>query len=311
MSHFTVLVVTKTFETEELEAALQPFHEYECTDIDDEYVIDVDKTEEVEKWLVETLFVGKDEAGKLDYHYTADKAAHVCKEFTEMTRREFYELDKRDIEDEIKDWFGYKKREGKYYQHTNPNAKWDWWIVGGRWTGFFDLKPGKVGELGRPGVMTPNPENGRFDRALKKDIDFDHMKKTEGEKAEREWDKAQAIIDGREFKTWGECREANENPQDAREAYGSQQVIKDFREAFGPFNDIEKYCIPKEEFVRSAQASAYSTFAVLMDGEWKERGSMGWWGIVTDGKDNWEGDFLDLMDSIPEDAVLTVVDCHI
>jgi len=65
MSHFTVLVVTDT--AEELEAALQPFHEYECTGIEDEYVIDVDRTDEVTEFLEKTVWVGeKKDGGGLD-----------------------------------------------------------------------------------------------------------------------------------------------------------------------------------------------------------------------------------------------------
>ena len=42
MSHFVVLVVGN-----DIEKQLQPFHEFECTGIDDEYVQDVDITDEV------------------------------------------------------------------------------------------------------------------------------------------------------------------------------------------------------------------------------------------------------------------------
>ena len=49
MSHFTVLVITPDNNPGTLEAALQPFHEYECTGIEDQYVVDVDVTDEVEK----------------------------------------------------------------------------------------------------------------------------------------------------------------------------------------------------------------------------------------------------------------------
>ena len=49
MSHFAVLVITEQEPIDDvLSAALQPFHEYECTGIDDKYVVDVDVTDEVE-----------------------------------------------------------------------------------------------------------------------------------------------------------------------------------------------------------------------------------------------------------------------
>lgn len=45
MSHFTVLVLHKKFE--ELDAILQPFHEYECTGIKDQYVVGLDEHDDV------------------------------------------------------------------------------------------------------------------------------------------------------------------------------------------------------------------------------------------------------------------------
>src|SRR5690606_18805090 len=47
MSHFSLLVVTEKEPTQDLLAArLQPFHEFECTGVDDQYVENVDRTAE-------------------------------------------------------------------------------------------------------------------------------------------------------------------------------------------------------------------------------------------------------------------------
>jgi hypothetical protein len=46
------------------------------------------------------------------------------------------------------------------YDNTNPNGKWDWYSLGGRWSDFFKIK---------------NKETC-LDCALKKDIDFEGMK---------------------------------------------------------------------------------------------------------------------------------------
>ena len=54
MSHFTVLVVTNEKPTGEvLEKALAPFHEFECTGVDNEYVQDIDVTEKLRKEYLE------------------------------------------------------------------------------------------------------------------------------------------------------------------------------------------------------------------------------------------------------------------
>jgi len=43
------------------------------------------------------------------------------------------------FEDFAKEWHGHNERPYGYW--TNSNAKWDWWQVGGRWTGLLKLKP--------------------------------------------------------------------------------------------------------------------------------------------------------------------------
>ena len=42
-----------------------------------------------------------------------------------------------------KEYYGYNKREGRYGYMSNPDAKWDWYSVGGRWDGFLINKEGK------------------------------------------------------------------------------------------------------------------------------------------------------------------------
>ncbi len=44
------------------------------------------------------------------------------------------------FEDYIENFCGYEKDpvEDRYGYWQNPNAKWDWWVIGGRWDGYFD-----------------------------------------------------------------------------------------------------------------------------------------------------------------------------
>ncbi|QIG76052.1 hypothetical protein EVC24_031 [Rhizobium phage RHph_I4] len=66
MSHFSVIVVTDKLDESELAAKLQPFHEFECTGMSDQYVIDVDKTEEARAEYEEyKVTKWKDAAGEL------------------------------------------------------------------------------------------------------------------------------------------------------------------------------------------------------------------------------------------------------
>ena len=43
-----------------------------------------------------------------------------------------------------KDYFGYRKVNGKYGYMSNPNAKYDWYSEGGRWNGYLTNKEGNT-----------------------------------------------------------------------------------------------------------------------------------------------------------------------
>lgn len=55
-----------------------------------------------------------------------------------------------------------------YYE--NPNAKWDWYLLGGRWTGSIKLKIGSNGNTGQVSLIMGSINPG-IDQAKKKDID--------------------------------------------------------------------------------------------------------------------------------------------
>ena len=58
-------------------------------------------------------------------------------------------------------------------------------------------------------------------------------------------------------------------------------------------------------------APPLSSWAVVMDGQWFEKGKMGWWGMSSGDKADWEDRFNDLFGLIREDQWVCVVDCHI
>ncbi len=203
MSHFTVAVITPQQPSEdELAAILQPWHEYECTDVDDEYVIDVDVTDDL----------------RADFEEYADEG--------------------QSFEEFVPDWSSAEIRsDGRAYRHTNPNAKWDWWKIGGRWTGLLKLKPGAQGELGTPGLFTSAAEPGTADQARIGDVDTEAM---------------------------------------------------------------------------ATAGAPLRTFAIVKDGQWFERGKMGWFACVADEKPEkqWSEEFANLLAASPDDFI-TIVDCHI
>lgn len=284
--------------------ALQPYHEFECTGTDDKYVIDQDLTEEARK----------------EYDSQPDK-------------------DKRSFAAFINDWYGLKALAAhdqqpdlagdhkyghvqldergevvKVVKRTNPNKKWDWWVIGGRFSGRITLKPGAQGTHGKPGVFG-NPTG--IDQCNKGDIDFDTMKAENARLAAEQYDHFATVTQGTEFPpTWKEVREKYEEDKIdlARAEYANFPMIKAMRadkklswcspEAFGP---------DKQAFIDQSVKKTLVPFAMLVNGKWHERGSMGWFGMVSDEKEqtSWEDEFQALFDAVPDDETITMVDCHI
>lgn len=231
------------------------------------------------------------------------------------------------------DYSGYRMDEerGEYGYWENPHRKWDWYQIGGRWSGFFKLKDGAEGELGRRSLLDDSEDTRkaerRADQARKCDIDFEAMRNEAGEDAGQRWDMVQEVCGAHidTFIPWAKMRELHAGNIDAaREAYHQQEAKKALWEASRDLDrddpkralawlDLEEYQCSREAFVQRARDGACSTFAVLKDGEWYERGEMGWWGMVADEKEasEWNAQFAKLIDGLPEDTLLTVIDAHI
>jgi hypothetical protein len=357
MSHFTVLVIG-----DDVEKQLQGYHEFECTGIDDEYVVDVDKTAEFEEEFINgtqkmLLIEGRiEEPYQEKYKFLTpgqeDRPAILrTHEYKYPPGAELTDIPHHAVYDSFREfvvkWHGYDE-DGKYARfvddesakhgvriidRTNPNAKWDWWTVGGRWTGHFRLrddidmaaikkfrKADHVPRCGDPGLMTKPASAGRADSCLKQDIDIDGMRNEAAAIANAKYDRFEAATAGLEpAPRWKEVREAHEDIDAARDAYGKYPWVMALREnALDPFGDdaVDYYFIGqggRERFVKRARDTALSTFAVVKDGKWYESGNMGWWGIVSDAKELhvWLDEFNKLIDDLPGDTLLTVVDCHI
>lgn len=70
--------------------------------------------------------------------------------------------------------YEYNEEEEAWGYWGNPNAKWDWYQMGGRWYGYFQLLDGKSGILGERSLVVSFSEQSQVaDSALKKDINWD------------------------------------------------------------------------------------------------------------------------------------------
>lgn len=287
MSHFALLVIG-----ENIEKQLRPFHEFECTGIDDEFVVDVDQT--------------------------SDVLAHAAKEGESLqSALEWFGLEERvvssesEVDREKAHKYGYAiMRDGvlvKAVDRTNPGKKWDWWVIGGRYSNRLLLKG-----TGR-----------EADSALVGEVDFKAMRARQEEYGRQWWTGIrEALGDAPEPDSWGTVLERNQgdydktraeyNAQPALVAYAAQARAKNLFPWLEP-EEWRRAYQPLERTLDYYRRRALSAFAVLKDGQWCERGEMGWFGVVHDEKDEgaWEREFHALVEGLSPDTRITIVDCHI
>lgn len=228
----------------------------------------------------------------------------------------FHELSEKEAKE---DCIEKDSKTGKYGYWENPNAKWDWFLIGGRWTGYLKLKKNRIGTCGEPGLMTPKAKPGCVDSALLQNIDIEGMKKGSSEDAKKRWEKAHKLIDGllEGFISWDKMRDVAHkgNIGAARDAYHKQSAVIALRKDkdFGFGHSVNDFLCSREEYEKEAASSALPTFAIIKDGKWFERGKMGWFGQVAEEKEqtSWNEEFNKLMDDLPGETLITIVDCHI
>jgi hypothetical protein len=188
---------------------------------------------------------------------------------------------------------------GEVYSTYNPDSKWDWYEVGGRWAGTIVVKDGV--EIDEPNFSwgwraedreKVIAEGYKTDSAYVRDIDFSKMHRTEEDynEALRYWE---LIVEGAEPKNEDEKNQVKWNwhkPEYYTERYKNKETYAKCR-------------------------SSFSLWAVVKDGVWYEKGSMGFWAMSDETHDeavDWELNFYDrFIKDLPEDTLITVVDCHI
>jgi len=246
----------------------------------------------------------------------------------EVSVKEYYD---NDFEKFVEGFYGISQvdpKTGKYGYWKNTNRKWDWYQIGGRWTGSLKLKKGSHGITGSAGLLTPPAESGYVDVAYKKDIDFEGMQDDAENMAKKRYQEVKNIFNGEIPKleyTWKDLCKKIDNEEisldEARELYNNQEGVKQLQsidnkikfEVFSIFDGLDEFQCTETEYIERARNTAFSTFAVVKDGKWYEKGKMGWWATVSDEKDPdmRNKEFKTLIDELSEDTCLTVVDCHI
>ena len=310
MSHFTVLVIG------DVDEQLAPYDENICVDEYQRHLVSED-----------------DMKSFVELYTTCDpnrRYAQVTVEEAEENKKLSFELlyDKYGYDWNSNEWRKNDDGEWAEFSTYNPKSKWDWYQLGGRWSGeYFILKHGAVG-----GVIG---ESGSFrnktgiDSIRFGDVDWEEMKKRGEENGKKYWEKIEKAFGGVipiPKIAWANMHELDEykdwDIDKKRDFYYEQPELKLLKEVenkqenahlFGFDFDLNDFACGKEEYIRKRGIESISPFAIVVNGEWYERGEMGWFGCAKDEKDieDWHTKFSSLLTQCNENDIVSLVDCHI
>lgn len=181
----------------------------------------------------------------------------------------------------------YDEEQQDYGYWENPNAKWDYWQIGGRWKNFLKASKGNEGEKSL--IFPIEDEKGKYSQARVKDINFEPDKEKYN-KALRWWE---VVVENSPLK--------------------NGEVKKDFLNFYNKEYLIRRY---KNKETYAAIESSVITYAVILpDGTWHQKGQMGWFGCGNESDDaslEWDLKYKEnFIDKAEPDWILTIVDCHI
>jgi len=209
----------------------------------------------------------------------------------------------------------------------NPESKWDWWTIGGRWRGYFTtVEKMSSDDVQRVLLTAPRWMNEDYevhDRACDggpiRLLDLEGQRATAVAKAEERFATYERAIAGTpEALSWTESRESHDDIEDARAFYREQPRVQALNEAFSDFGfgcRIEEFRWGRELYVHRARLSAVPGYAYLTrDDRWLSPGDMGWFGLSSDtveSREAYDTAVNGRITSLGPDVVLVLVDCHI
>jgi hypothetical protein len=261
----------------------------------------------------------------------APRREHLDEDDLARMQKHYETDDPRTLIEKMEDWNGGKggiDAEGLYYlSNTNPNGKWDWYTVGGRWRGYLKAKPGQTGRRGdfdtfdRLAQQKGEPVRmvTGYDVLEKQQIDVPAMEADGVAKATERWTLYAAVTKHtKPNRTWDAIRSAHADIEAARAEYAAQPRVaaihadpKVSERLIGFMGSPDEFLCGQKAFIARARLESFCPFACIIDGEWRERGSMGWWGCVSNENRDWPAEFRAMWKSVPRDTPVTVVDCHV
>lgn len=294
--HFTVAVFSKP--DQNFEDLLAPFQENNMGDCPEEYLEFIDMTEDIASEFengTRKKIIGPDgemyDIWDSRFNYIPDPSNPWNKEKripegykeVDVPLKELYSS----LDEFATEYYYPKDENGRYGYVANPNSKWDWYQVGGRWPGMLILKKNATGSKGSVTLLASHEFRNRayssidgqqrVDSALIKDIDWEKMKEASIKEANEAWEEIQEKI----------------NSGDAQLA----EFLFNYKQGMSKEEYVNNYCI-------------FTAYAVITpDGEWIEKD----WDNETKSYDtSWDEKFFDrfIANADPE-LRITIVDCHV
>lgn len=282
MSHFRVLALTN-----DVEEALRPYNEQ-----DDEFFTLKDSTKQEKKY----------------YEKYKDKGETIA----EYLKKDGYKVvsDESEIEDceDDKRSFALVK-DGELIKcgyFCNQNAKWDWWVDSRDGYSRYDMS-----DI----ILKKEYEGINILNLRVKHIDFKAMLEKEREENRKEYRKyIEALGHQPNFKTWDMLRKEYGKDfgktDEEREIYWNQPDVQVYIAKITSWGNPDEYLCTEEEYANKA---TYPFYTVVANGEWFERGEMGWFGIDSNVKDPsvFNENFERILSEVAPETEVHIVDCHI
>lgn len=208
------------------------------------------------------------------------------------------------FEEYCSDFCGYKLENGRWGYWHNPNAKWDWWAVGGRWSGSMLAKQDLEDALYPREHSDDLKSLGDYrpiDGAFKKDIAFMKMLELEKESAAVRFFKLEKAFEQNDTSDLGPLTVIKEDGiySWGDLAYQAGETLDEFLHRKGLDED--------------STGGFYPYAVVDLEGDWHSEGDMGWFGLSSNDKPetDWHTEVQQFIDSLDDDDYLICVDCHI
>jgi len=363
MSHSSVLVALKKEPTQAcLDDILRPWHDCESAECS-EHLRDVDITAQIiERWNSQVQVVRHangafEDPQSMEFYVDAagrplwsgdagpprrfvlpDGASLVW-----ITRREWNEAQGKDLDDYAEACHAEEKTpDDRYLRRMNPDMKWDWWVLGGRFSGMLIPRAGADTRTGEPGVNGTTYVDSMLGHArLLRDrrrsllVQFGT-----GVDAVRKSDLNIEAMRQREIAlrsdTWSWCVEAASTHRLVDDPVALDRIRTDFGRAHarlkqmrfdqplidylppapdpygadllpyrGIFLESGIYLGPRNITDWIEATPPFLTWSIVKDGSWHEVGA------GFEDEETWQRQFRGIFEQIPPDHWLAIVDCHL